>query len=107
VDTVGENVDQTHQHVAQRLLTGKLHMHLPMLARSSRSNFCLIVVVPVPQITSTILDLIVQEQQRSSDSYKIMVFFSTAMQTAYMARLAGAMGKLILRMMTVVGSKAN
>lgn len=71
VDTVGEEVEQTHSHVPQS-----------------------IIVTPLEDQISTLATLIAQ--QRLLPEHKVIVFFPTARHTGYMAELFNAAGTPVL-----------
>jgi ATP-dependent RNA helicase MSS116 len=62
IDTVGEDTDQTHQHVTQELVVMDLEDQIP-----------------------SILSVLMREM--SVPNFKVIVFFTTARLTGYMARL--------------------
>jgi ATP-dependent RNA helicase MSS116 len=68
VDTVGEEKEQTHEHVEQKLT-----------------------VVPLDQQPFELLSIL-DRQIRSGEKYKVIVFFPTAKQTGSMATLFKAYG---------------
>lgn len=75
IDTVGDDVEQTHSHVPQHIMTVPLHQQQDMLYH-----------------------LLKQHMNKNKDSYKVMVFFPTAMQTAYMAKLFSLLDMNVLEM---------
>ena len=72
VDTVGEEVEQTHMHVKQELVVCENRDQVVTL--------------------SAILHREISEAVRDGSQYKIIVFFTTARATQYMAQLFNTMG---------------
>ena len=68
IDTVGDEKEQTHSHVPQKLLA-----------------------VPIQKQIQA-LYLLLTEHMKQNPKFKIMVFFPTARQTAYTAQLFGSVG---------------
>eukprot|EP01041_Mallomonas_annulata_P013473 gene13473-28545_t len=71
LDTVGEESEQTHLHVKQE-----------------------IVVVPLEKIILSLVAILIEKMKEPN--YKIIVFFTTARATGYMAELVSCLGKEIL-----------
>ena len=69
IDTVGEEVEQTHAHVPQRVMCAPLDQQLRVLVQ-----------------------LLEQHQQASPDGYKVIMFFATARQTGYYASVLSQIG---------------
>ena len=70
IDTVGEEVEQTHSHVPQRVMCA-----------------------PLDQQLRVIVQLIEQhQQQQSAGNFKIILFFPTARQTGYYASVLNSVG---------------
>jgi ATP-dependent RNA helicase MSS116, mitochondrial len=74
VDTVGEEVEQTHAHVPQHMMTVPVGQQIRALAH------------------------ILQDMMRKQPNYKVMVFFPTAKSTAYMSALFNAIGIPVMEM---------
>jgi ATP-dependent RNA helicase MSS116 len=75
VDTVGEEVEQTHAHVPQRVMCA-----------------------PLDQQLKVIVQLLEQHQRENADNFKVIMFFPTARQTGYYASVLSAMGLPVLEM---------
>jgi ATP-dependent RNA helicase MSS116 len=69
VDTVGEEVEQTHAHVPQRVMCA-----------------------PLDQQLKVIVQLLEQHQRENAGNFKIIMFFATARQTGYYAGVLNAVG---------------
>lgn len=69
VDTVGEEVEQTHAHVPQRVMCA-----------------------PLDQQLKVIVQLLEQHKQENPGNHKIIMFFATARQTGYYASVLNAIG---------------
>ena len=72
VDTVGDDVEQTHAHVSQHIIATELSNQLELLAE------------------------LINIEKNEDNNYKIMCFFPTAMQTAYAARFFELNGLKVL-----------
>jgi ATP-dependent RNA helicase MSS116, mitochondrial len=69
IDTVGDEVEQTHSHVPQLLMCA-----------------------PLDQQLRVIIQLLEQHQKENPAGYKIIMFFATARQTGYYASILNAVG---------------
>ncbi len=72
IDTVGEEVEQTHAHVPQHVM-----------------------VVPLDDQMRAIV-AILEEQKRINPDYKMILFFPTARQTGYYAQILNSIGLRVL-----------
>jgi ATP-dependent RNA helicase MSS116 len=72
IDTVGEEVEQTHAHVPQQVVT-----------------------VPLEQQMRAIVSIL-EEQKRINADYKMILFFPTARQTGYYAAILNSIGMKVL-----------
>lgn len=73
IDTVGEDVEQTHSHVSQSLISA-----------------------PIEDQSKVLYQVIREHIQQHPKNYKIMVFFATAMATQYESKLFSLLGTPVL-----------
>jgi ATP-dependent RNA helicase MSS116 len=73
IDTVGEEVEQTHSHVPQRVMCA-----------------------PLDQQLRVIVQLLEQHKAENPDGHKIIMFFATARQTGYYAQVLNSIGMATL-----------
>ena len=69
IDTVGEEVEQTHSHVPQKVMSA-----------------------PLDQQLRVIVQLLEQHKAQNAAGYKIILFFATARQTGYYASVLNGIG---------------